>query len=1121
MKNATCKRYFNLDVCLKMKISTLLLFISLFQINAKTTYVKDKITMDMENATIAAVFNEIEKSTDYNILYENAILDLNKKITVHVKGVSIENLMQQVLIESNVYFEVRNKLVVLLEKKRVPKPYDRASIPKMNKLFVQITGTITDEANLPLPGVSIVIQGSSVGATSDFDGNYTIEASAGDVLVYSYLGYKTIEMTVGEDPVINVSMVPDVSALSEVIVTGVAGATSKAKVAISAASVSEDMLEKVPATSAASAIQGKVAGVNVVQPSGLPGSSASITIRGATSLLGNQNPLIIVDGVLLGNTNLSDINTQDIKSFEILKGAAAASLYGSKAANGVVQIITKRGLLNQAPTVTIREEVGLAYILNEYQQSRFHNYALDADGGFALSNPDDRASLYVDIPDGQTINHSRIDNPFPAYYDNFGEAFGSGMFNTTTASVSGGFEQGRYYVSVQDYSNEGIISIGDLGYKRQTGKVNLDINISDKIKFSTSNNYTNSRSDQPQLGSSGPLYSIQFTPPHFNLVGGNVEDGSPYNWNLNVDNPDGAWPTFVSNPLYLLNNYGYKEIRERLISSSSLNYQVTSWLSAEAQYGMDNLWVRGNEFVDKDWLDSQRNTFVNGYISDDEYNYKNESFTFNTYTNNTFGELEMKTRLQYLQEVENYKMMEVTGTELTNLGINNLENVLQSNINVGSSRTKEVAKSYSGILNLVYRDRYIFDGLARYEQVSSYGPEARNQWFYRASGAYRLGLDLEEDWIDELKLRLSYGTSGLRPPLAAQYETVDVTDGNNTKTLLGNANLGASVSKEIEFGVDFNFMNRFRTSFNYSNTNNDDLVIPIPVAGATGFQEQYQNAASIESKVYEASLGIDVIKGEETFWTANFLFSSYRSEITEFNRSDLQVGPYNAFMLREGEEYGTFYGQRFLRSLDQLPSDANPNDYTMYQGIVVANDGTFAPQMQQGEDGTNEIVAIGNTTPDFNLSFNSTFTYKNFTLFTLLDWQYGGDVYNQTKQWSFRELLHPEISGETVGWASGLYAVNAVNDYFVEKGSFLKMREVSLSYDVSASWLENTFLNGLTFSVIGRNLFVITNYSGVDPEVTNIAPASTDRFNDLNAYKFDAFGYPSTSTITGAVTIKF
>ncbi|MCV6628815.1 MAG: SusC/RagA family TonB-linked outer membrane protein [Flavobacteriaceae bacterium] len=984
-----------------------------------------------------------------------------------------------------------------------------------------ISGNVTDQSGLPLPGVNILVKGTTIGTQTDFDGNYSITAREGQELEFSFLGQKTVYRMVGSSNTINVQMEEDAQTLEEVVVTGVAGATTKAKLAISAASVSEDLLQSVPATSAASAIQGKVAGVNVVQPSGLPGSSASITIRGATSLLGNQNPLIIVDGVLLGNANLADINTEDVKSYEILKGAAAASLYGSRAANGVIQIITKRGQRNSDPRVTIRQEVGLATILNAYSQSRFHNYRLNPDGSFVLSDPADALSLVVDIPNGQTSNHSIIDNAFPVYYDSFDSAFGNGLFRTFSASVSGGSEKINYYVSIQDNANEGIVKVGNLGYKRQVGKMNLDFDISEKFKFSNSSSYAVSRSKEPSLGSGGPLYALQFTPPHLDLNAVNDEDGSPYNWNSFMDNANGGWPTAETNPLYYLDNYKYEESRKRLISNSKLKYILTEWLYVEGSYGVDELHFRSGEFVDKNWLDDQISAFANGYISQGHSSRKYETIAVNSYTNNSFGDLELKTRLQYMQEVDSYYSVGVVGTELSNNGVNNLENVLQEQLNVGSSRTKESAKSYSAIVNLVFKERYIFDGLLRYEQVSTYGPNVREQMFYRLSGAYRLGMDMSVDWMDELKLRLSYGTAGLRPTYIAQYETVDVQDGNNTKTIFGNANLGASVSTELEFGLDFDFLKRYRLSFNYSATNNDDLVIPVPLAAATGFQEQYQNAASIESTVYEVTFGADIIKSDDVNWGVNFNFSKFDSEITSFNRSELQVGPSNSFILREGERYGTFYGKRFLTALNQLPDSEDPADYKIYNGIVVANDGTNLPQLLKDKNGNDAIVAIGNTTPDFTLSFNTRLNWKNFSLFALMDWQQGGEVYNQTKQWRFRELLHPEIDGETVGWASGVYAINAVNDYFVEDGTFVKLRELSLSYDFKNEWLKNTFISSLSVGVVGRNLFVLTNYSGVDPEVTNIDTGSDGRFNDINAYKFDAFGYPSIRTFTGVITLKF
>ena len=971
-----------------------------------------------------------------------------------------------------------------------------------------VSGTVSDDSGV-LAGVSISIKGTVKGTETDFDGKYSISTKDGDVLVFRYLGYQAKEVTVGSSNTINVTLSEDNNVLDEIVITGVAGPTSKKKLAISAATVGADLLENVPATSAGAAIQGKVAGVTVVQPSGLPGSSPAITIRGATSLLGNQAPLIIVDGVFLASGNLADINTEDIKSFEILKGAAAASLYGSKAANGVIQIITKRGKGATAPQVTIRAEAGMNSILRGFEVSNFHFYQLDGSGQFIR---DANGGLVVDAVGG--INNAAvIDNPFPDNFNNFDQVYGSGLFTTQSASVAGGADNVNYYISVQNQENQGIIKVGNLKYKRKSGKVNLDFQINDKLSISTSNTFSRADSREPNVGSGGPLYTLQFTPPHINLLANNEEDGSPYDWDAFST---AGWPTAETNPLYYINNYNYNEVRERLITNVSLKYKANDWLTFNGSYGQDNLNFRANTFVDKDWLDDQQTGFINGQISNNWSNFRNENLQLDVTTRNSFGELDLTTRLQALQENQIFERQNITGSELVNLGVNNIENVTQSNLNAGGFKSQEVAQSYSGILNLIYKDRYIFDGLYRYEQVSTYGPLARNQSFFRTAAAYRAGMDLELDWINELKFRASYGTSGLRPPNAAQFEVVDVSNGNNSKNTLGSPNLGASVSKEIEAGFDFDFLDRFRTTFTYSNTQNENLVISVPLpAAAGGFTSQWVNAASIESDVIEATFGVDIIKNDNINWNFNALFTKFKAKITEFNRSDQQVGPSSAFLLKAGEDYGSFYGNSFMTSLSQLPAGTDTSLYSIYKGLVVLNS-TNEAQIAVDENGTQIIDKIGNTTPDFNMSFNTSFSYKDFTLYALLDWQKGGDVYNQTKQWRFRELIDPSIVGETVGYASSVYAVNQINTFFVEDASFIKLRELSLNYKLPSKYLENTGIKGISLGVVGRNLFIISDYSGVDPEVSDITSGG-----DLTNYRFDAFGYPSVSTFSGTLTIKF
>jgi TonB-linked SusC/RagA family outer membrane protein len=972
-----------------------------------------------------------------------------------------------------------------------------------------ISGTVSDISGV-LPGVSVIIEGTTNGAETDFDGKYAIKASSGDVLVFQYLGYKTINKTVGTSNTINATLEEGGEVLDEIVVTGVAGATNKNKLSISVSTVDQKLLKEVPALNASTALQGKVAGVSITQPSGLPGSGAVIRLRGATALTGSQSPLIILDGAFLSGANLSDFNAEDIDRIEVLKGAAASSLFGSKAANGVIQIFSKRGKSGRAPSVSIRSEIGITSANNLPSVASKHAYQVNEDGSFLLN---ETGGLI------QEEDHI-ADNNFPKDFNHFKDIVRDAISHTESFSISGGSENSNYLISMQNLEQESILTTTDQqGYNRQNFRVNLDVDITDKLKFTTSNLLSKSSSNEPELGVGGVFYNMYLIPRHIDLNAENSEDGSPFDWDGAQDDP---WASQVTNPLYALNNVNYDEDRTRIVSNIALKYKVTDWLDLNADYSIDNNIYKNETFVNKDFLDSEyNNSYVNGYINRYNSVSRNQVFNAFTSTNNEFDELTVKTKLQFLNERTTFMRNSISGTELGVAGVRDLDNIISGTESVSSFESTNVSRSLAAILSLDYKDRYILDGLYRSDNVSLFGPNVRTQEFFRVSGAYRISKDLDIDDINELKIRASYGTAGLLPPFGAWQDNFSLSNGIATANVVGNPNLGPYLSKEFEAGLDFKIFNRITGTFSYSEAKNEGQVLTVPLPALVNGGSQYQNAGTLETKAYEGTLGIDIIKDDaDMSWNVNTVFSKYRSTVTEFNRPDLQVGPNSAFLLKEGEDYGSFYGEKFMTSLTQLSPDVNFSEYSINsRGYVVNADG--AAQVLVDADGNPVIDKIGNTTPDFNMSFNTTFTYKNFSFYALVDWNQGGDIYNATTQYQYRDLTSPDFDNSasqnlTTDFFASLYNVNNTSAAFVEDGSFVKLREVNLSYSIPSDALKNTFIKSARLSVIGRNLLTITDYTGADPEVADITQSG-----DLSSYKFDNFGFPATSTFSASVLLKF
>ena len=974
-----------------------------------------------------------------------------------------------------------------------------------------VTGTVNDETGAPLPGATVIVEGTTRGVATDFDGNFSIQASQGEVLVITYVGYTDQRITIDNQDNFIINLSPD-NELEEVILTGVAGRTDTRKVSFAVGKVGEDVIQQTPGVNPSNALRSKVSGVTVVQGSGLPGTASAIRIRGATALVGSQNPLIIVDGVILEGT-LADINSEDIQSMEILKGSAASSLYGSRAANGVIQIFTKRGNANLGTNVKIRSEYGVSYIPEQRlpKIAQHHYYQLDTNGQFLL---DDAGALQID-------DDGIIDNDFPVYFNSIDQFYKANDFHTEYISVSNRTENSNALLSFQNLSQDGILSLDFFGYERQNFRFNYDVDVNDRLRVSTSNLFSVSEGIEPTVGTGSPFYTLLFTPPHADLNGTNTEDGSPYNWNAQLESP---WPTTETNPLYTLNNLNFERNRERIISNIKLSYDITNDLEFETYYSIDYENQRFSQFVDKDWLDTENSTFLDGFISRSRFNSRADNYSATLALDKDFSDdFNLKAKANYFYENRNWSIINAQGSELGISGLNTLDNVTSDNESIGSNQFDVIAHSYSLIVALDYKDRYLADFLIRNDGVSLFGPNVRNQTFYRFSGAYRLTEDLSIPGIQEWKFRGSYGTSGLRPPFVAQYETYNVNEGSATKSTIGNNDLGPFFSKEIEVGTNISFLNRFNFEFNYAQKNTEGQVLPVDIpVELGGFASQWQNAGTLQSTTYEASLGIDLLYTDDISWNINFLFSTTDQLITKLNRPEFQTGPSNAFLIKEGEPFGVFFGNQVLTSLNDLPASADPNNFFVNDdGFVVNTD--HVPQFLLDENGNQAQVVIGDINADFNLSINSQFTFKNFSAYFLFDWKQGGDVYNQTRQWTYRELLHPDVDQSRkaeadkipAAYYSGLYNINATTDYFVEDGSFFKFRELNLSYNLNNSMLNSNQIKNIKFSLIGRNLFTIANYTGVDPEVTVLGNG------DQTNFMFDGFGYPNFTTITGGIEINF
>ncbi len=1034
-----------------------------------------------------------------------------------------------------------------------------------------ITGRVVSERGDPVGGATVTVASTNFAAGTAENGTYTITIAAPAVrgqqvvLMARFIGYRPASRTITLGPGTqqqNFELEADPLRLEEVIVTGVAEAMSAKKLTFTVGKVSAEQLQEVPGSSALVALQGKVAGARLVPTSSQPGGEVSIRLRGATSIGGTQDPLFVVDG-LITRFGLADIAPEDVERVEVIKGAAASSLYGSNAANGVVQVFTKRGrsLAEGTLRVTTRFEAGVNNMPKRMEFSQSHAWVAC---GTTPGAPCDPAGVYEVTPTGGRITEPDqiADNPFSVQYDHWDALVNPGAFWTGYISVGQRRGTTNFNASFQNTNNEGVI-FGLGGYNRQNFRLNLDQRLRTNVDASFSTFYGTSTNGRAEEGQGGPFFGLMFLQPDVDITAtcGGVEFCPIVPLSGDVAND--------FNPMYELANRKINQDRTRFMGSGRVRWWMRDWLTAEASFAYDQ---ESEAFKDVTPFGFQTSsgTELAGSLVKLMRNNSQYNAGATLSSTRTFGDITNTTKLGVTYEKEQNRLLGDTANTLLVARVPEYAGADQSTIRVASREEDLRTQNYYGITTFDIKDRYIVDALVRRDGSSLFGPESRWATYFRVSGAWRVTEDLRIPGLDELRLRASYGTAGLRPQFDDQYEILTVTPGGFTKEILGNPLLKPARSAELEVGTNIEFGGgRYNFEYTYAEKKTTDQILLADLPAVAGFKQQWQNTGSLRSRTHEATLAARLINSRTTTFTLNIVGDRTRQVITEW---DLPERLYSfqqmpaAFFLGQGSDLGVMYGNRWVRNINDLYDDPakaaqsgpgqtwDPNNVMVNEdGFVVRRDayGTINERaikytFCKREDAsgtcleTSQIVEIGNANPDFNMSFGTTFTHKRLVVNALLDWSKGGDLYNGTRQWAFqatRDRVQDQAgkgqNDPTCGTVSdpmpacpkkalSYYAVAIYNgldpsDFFVEDGSYAKLKELSVHYTFVGDQLRAIGLgrlHQLRLGFIARNLFTITNYSGLDPEVSGL-------FGDPFQVRMDWFQYPQFRTFSAVVEISY
>ncbi len=1016
-----------------------------------------------------------------------------------------------------------------------------------------VTGMVMEaETGEPLPGATVQVVGEQTGTAAGTEGDYRISGvPAGEqTLQVSFVGYETEERTVnvpaGGTVQANFQLQPTQAELEEVVVTGVSQGTQTQKLGFSVEKVEGGDINRVPSTDPANALRGRISGAQIIRPSGEPGSSPNIRLRGTTVLQGSQEPLIVVDGAITQGS-LEDIDMQNVESIEVIKGAAAASLYGSLAANGVIQVITKQGTGDVGQTqVTFRNEFGTNQLAKKVPTADHHR----RQGAYRPLAENTSECDFNPCSPNPLAEDDVIDNPYQREtFDNQERLFGGNAFMTNYAELSSSQENLRYTMSFENLEQGGVVRELN-NYKRRNFRVNVGNDVREWATVQLSGLYSRRKGpDVTEQGQGGnPFYSTLIAPKDLNLAASppdTLDIDSKYNPFTNSGN--------AGNPLYELANNNQEIDEERLFGNVRLALDPTEWLTVDGQFsydreedGFSNFTEVGTQPASPTGTPSQGFVFR---LRDFERLYIAEgSFTLEEEVAN------LRTQLtgRYNYENRTGVFFSASGSDFQARGVPQLGNTDPANLDASSSEFDVKAENVIGNLVLDYDDTYILDGVLRREGVSLFGAQNRYKTYFRVAGTYRLTEDFTIPNVGQLKLRGSYGTGGQRPPFQAQYETFNVTQGGINKQQLGNEELQPSTVYETEVGVDIAFLERFTLTATYSQQRAEDQVLNVPLSSALGYTSQFQNAGTVESSTWEFNLGGRAVDGESFSADFNLTWDKTEQEVTELNRAQYVRSAGSAadvYRIGEGVSLGAIYTNKIARSIDDVNfddngevigrqgPDGNPlteSDLTMNDDGFVIVDGTQyttdeAPLFIRDDAGNKETLKTGNAIPDFNLGLSTTLSYNNFTLYALADWQQGGDVYNYTRQlltFNQQSALvdqadKPEGQRHTYGYYQrGVYNTSDPAAFWVEDGTYLKIREISLSYRFGSNILQSAgianVLRSAEISVAGRNLFTITDYTGYDPEVS-----VQGGDNQPTNFRVDDYAYPNFRTYTAQVELTF
>lgn len=1014
-----------------------------------------------------------------------------------------------------------------------------------------VKGTIVDETDTPLIGATVQVKNSSTGSITDFDGKFTIKSKRGAFIVFSYIGYKTQEIKFTGQSALNIKMVPDNQTLDEVVVVGY-GTMKRSDLTGSVSSVSAKDVINFKTSSVAGALGGQIAGVQITSTDGTPGAGFSINIRGVGTLTGDSSPLYIVDGFEVDGIDY--LSNSDIESIEILKDASSSAIYGARAANGVVLITTKSGKSGR-PTISYNGSASYRKIskkldtLSPYEFVKLQGEVNSkySDSYFKTGNDDD------DIP----YRYQSLDN----YLSIKGVNWQNETFNPTWSqdhnlSIMGGTDDTKYTASFSRYTENGIFK--NSGFDKTTGKFRLNQKVTKNLSFDVTVNYalTNRKGvgTSADSGRFNMLAQILSARPTGGLKLTNEELLESA---IDPEILESGESLAQVNPVKQTESVTNTKRAEMWSANASVSWQVMKGLTVKTA----GTYNTTNNRTDIFYKNGSKEAYRNGQ-SPYGRTQMGRDVRWTNYNNLTWKQKVKKHNYDVMLGHEvSFRSTEFLLGEAMNFPFDNLENdylgLGATPSKVESSYSEKMLLSFFARSNYNYDNRYLLTATVRSDGSTVFSKKNKWGFFPSFSAAWRISEEAfmkDVEWVSNFKVRLGWGIVG--NDRISNYLSMDLYEagkygvGNNTVTVLTpkqlrNANLKWEGSNTVNLGVDLGFLeNRLNITADAFVKNTKDLLLAQSLAHVTGFDSQMQNIGKIQNKGIELSISSTNIQTRKLTWQTNFNISFIKNTLkglasgvqSMYSRSgfDSNFTAYD-YLATVGQSLGLIYGYEFDGVYQSSDFYTTPdNQLILKEGITNnARYGTVKPGVvkykDQDGDGvitTNDRTVIGNAMPKWYGGITNAFDYKGLDFSFMFQFNYGNDIYNATRLYatqsrSGRRNMLAEVADR---WSptnasnkvpsQGGYIVNDVYSRFIEDGSFLRLKNVTLGYTLPHKWTRKFQISKLRLYATGQNLFCVTGYSGYDPEVNSAG-------NNPMTPGLDWGAYPKSRVFTFGIDLQF